>query len=439
MIDEIADYTTENQYHQRRLLMSIEASYGELNLLICVCDNPYYRDEIVRDYEAKLSTKGVVCHRVQIDRHQPSLKQSLLDLNTLDLNTNYDREHPAIVTVFGIDGLLDIRSERDRSSSPTTNRSEREKFFFSAQWTREALREFRFPIVLWMTDAIASELSRQAPDFWSWRGGVFEFVRPLAAIAGDFDREEMLDTNDFNTSESSANPEEIQAQIDKLSATNPNSPLLRSLYLSLANAYYDRYFQNRSARNNEHLENAISIYQRALTLFSREAFPEDWASAQDKLGNAYSRRIQGKRADNLELAIEHYQLALQVFTREAFPKEWARNKGNLGNAYRERIRGKGAENLELAIECYQLALQVFTCEDFPEDWASIQGNFGNAYRKRIRGERADNLELALEYYQLALQVFTRDAFPENWAITKRNLGIAQKDRLQEQQAASLSK
>jgi hypothetical protein len=68
MIDEIADYLEENQYHLRRLLGSIEASYGGLNLLICICDNPYYRDEIVNTYEQELGAKGVSCDRVQIDR-----------------------------------------------------------------------------------------------------------------------------------------------------------------------------------------------------------------------------------------------------------------------------------------------------------------------------------------------------------------------------------
>ena len=95
MLDETVDYTTENQYHLRRLLGSIEASYGGLNLLICICDNPYYRDELVESYEQELSTKGVSCHRIKIDHHQPSLKQSLFNLN-LDSNS----EQPKIVTVF---------------------------------------------------------------------------------------------------------------------------------------------------------------------------------------------------------------------------------------------------------------------------------------------------------------------------------------------------
>ena len=73
MLDETVDYTIENQYHLRRLLGSIEASYGGLNLLVCICDNPYYRDEIVEAYEQELSAKGVSCHRVQIDQQSVTI------------------------------------------------------------------------------------------------------------------------------------------------------------------------------------------------------------------------------------------------------------------------------------------------------------------------------------------------------------------------------
>ena len=430
MIDEITDYPAENHYHLRRLLGSIEASYGGLNLLICICDNPDYRNEIVEDYEQELELKGVSCHRVQIDRHQPSLKQSLFNLN-LDSSS----PQPKIVTAFGIDGLMSVRLEQDRLSPESTHRSEQEKFFFSVQWTREALREFRFPIILWMTESIARELALQSPDFWSWRGGVFEFVRPVETYR-DFAIGYQTDTNDFEIS-SSANPEKIQTQIDQLSAISPNSPLLRSLYISLGLAYSNRAAQSITTTRQADLENAISIYQRLIKLYPREAFPEDWAMMQNNLGNAYRNRLRGDRADNLELAIASYQLALEVRTRADFPEDWAGTQNNLGNAYVNRLRGDQAENLELAIACYQLALEVRTRADFPEQWAMAQNNLGNVYRNRLRGDRAENLELAIASYQLALEVYTREDFPKKWAMTRNNLAIAYRDRLRGDRAENL--
>ncbi|MDT9201580.1 tetratricopeptide repeat protein, partial [Limnospira sp. PMC 1042.18] len=73
--------------------------------------------------------------------------------------------------------------------------------------------------------------------------------------------------------------------------------------------------------------------------------------------------------DNIESAIRCYQAALEVFTRTAFPYEWATTQTNLGSAYPDRIRGERADNIESAIRCYQAALEVFTRTAFPYEWA----------------------------------------------------------------------
>ncbi|MEO1211846.1 MAG: tetratricopeptide repeat protein, partial [Cyanobacteria bacterium J06638_20] len=161
--------------------------------------------------------------------------------------------------------------------------------------------------------------------------------------------------------------------------------------------------------------------QSALQVYTREAFPQQWAMTQNNLGTAYKNRIRGERADNLERAIDAFQAALQVYTREAFPQQWAMTQNNLGIAYSDRIRGERADNLERAIDAYQSALQVRTREVFPQDWAMTQNNLGIAYKNRIRGERGENLEQAIDAYQSALQVRTREALPEKWAMTQGSL------------------
>jgi tetratricopeptide (TPR) repeat protein len=172
------------------------------------------------------------------------------------------------------------------------------------------------------------------------------------------------------------------------------------------------------------LELAIAAYNLALQIYTREAFPQDWATTQNNLGTAYCDRLRGERAENLEKAIATYELALQVRTHEAFPQDWAMTQNNLGNAYCDRLRGERAENLEKAITTYELALQVYTCEAFPQDWAATKQNLGAAYYNRLRGERAANLEKAIAAFELALQVYTREAFPQDWAKTKSNLAEA---------------
>jgi tetratricopeptide (TPR) repeat protein len=138
-------------------------------------------------------------------------------------------------------------------------------------------------------------------------------------------------------------------------------------------------------------EIAITGYEIVVTVFTREASPDEWATTQNNLGNAYRNRIQedladkdrlAVRADNLERAIACYEQALQMYTRQAFPQDWAMTQNNLGNAYRDRIWGNRADNLERAIACYKQALEIHTREASPEEWATIQNNLALACKNR---------------------------------------------------------
>jgi tetratricopeptide (TPR) repeat protein len=172
------------------------------------------------------------------------------------------------------------------------------------------------------------------------------------------------------------------------------------------------------------LEQAIAAYQAALSVYTREAFPEQWTATQNNLGTAFARRFETTgRATDLEQAIAAYQAALSVYTREAFPEQWAATQNNLGTAFARRFETTGrATDLEQAIAAYQAALSVYTREAFPEQWAAIQNNLGNAYRNRNLGGQAANLEQAIAAYKAALRVRSREVDPLDWAMTQNNLG-----------------
>jgi CHAT domain-containing protein len=185
------------------------------------------------------------------------------------------------------------------------------------------------------------------------------------------------------------------------------------------------------------LEIAITGYEIALTIFTRDGFPQQWAATLNNLAAAYRSRILGERAENLEQAIACYEESLKVCTPDAFPNEWATTQNNLATAYCERIRGERADNLETAIACYRDALKVRTFDAFPVDWAATQNNLGVAYFCRILGERAENLETAIACYQEALKVMTFDAFPQDWAATQNNLAAAYYNRILGERADNL--
>jgi CHAT domain-containing protein len=184
-------------------------------------------------------------------------------------------------------------------------------------------------------------------------------------------------------------------------------------------------------------EIAIAGYEIALTIFTYDAFPQDWAMIQNNLANAYSNRIRGEKAENLEQAIAAYTEALKVYTYDAFPQSWAATQNNLANAYSDRIRGEKAENLEQAIAACTEALKVYTYDAFPQDWAMIQNSLAIAYYDRIRGEKAENLENVIVAFTEALKVYTYDAFPQQWAMTQNNLALAYRNRIRGEKAENL--
>ncbi|MEI6065348.1 MAG: tetratricopeptide repeat protein, partial [Pseudanabaena sp. ELA748] len=320
--------SSQNQRNLRRLLMSVQASYGRLNLLIAICDNWKYRDELISSYEKELAAKGTSCHRVRIDRQQTSLKQCLQDLVSEE-PVLMSVEKFAIVTVLGADELLGIRLNEPKSAQ--------EQFFFSAQWTREGLRDFKFPIVIWLTSDIATSLAQKAPDFWSWRGGVFEFSQSISASIQGLPATYEL-SNQVESAQKTfikADPTDLQKQIDELLSQDPESPLLASLYNSLGDAYKENIQYNQ----------AEFAYRKALDLYEQQLGSDHphVASILNNLGSLY--RSQGRYSEAEPL----YVRSLEIWERQlgADHRDVANSLNNLASLYESQGKYSEAEPLYL--------------------------------------------------------------------------------------------
>ena len=150
-------------------------------------------------------------------------------------------------------------------------------------------------------------------------------------------------------------------------------------------------FRNRAAN----LARAIACYEHALSIYTPEAAPFEYAMTQNRLGNAYAKLPVGDRAANLQKAIACYEQALGIYTPEAAPREYAAIQNRLGNAYAKLPVGDRAANLQKAISCYEHALSIFTPEAAPREYAMTQMNLGVAYAELPAGDRAANLEKAI--------------------------------------------
>jgi tetratricopeptide (TPR) repeat protein len=350
-----SELAAANQHSLRRLILSVRASLHKLNLLIAICDNPFYRDELIGTYEAELTKNGTTCYQVTLDRQQPSLKQTLLDWQAQ--TPDWQPETPTVVTVRGGDELLGVRLEQPKSAQ--------ERFFFSVQWTREGLREFQLPIVLWVTEAVAQGLAQQAPDFWSWRGGVFEFVQPMAWQPPN--QPQALDYSPPDSPEASdtlADPADLEQQIATLQADDPDSPLLESLYQSLGETYSKRLEQGKAIDYPQETANAIAAFQAAIA--HRETLPDPvpLAISLNELGVLY--QSQGRYAEAEPL----FQRSLQILEKQlgVDHPDTANSLNNLAALY--RVQGRYAEAEPLYVRSLQIYEQQLGA-DHPDTALSL--------------------------------------------------------------------
>jgi hypothetical protein len=144
-----------NQETYDRLIVSIEAGIGSLQIFLAVCDGDDQKAEIIRRYEQELYPR-IQSYHVYLDPQEPSLRQTVADAISSFENT--------IVTVLGAEALGFLEQDEPLK-----------KFFGYLQWTREALRELHLPIILWIPTRIMKLVAQKSPDFWSWCNGIFKF------------------------------------------------------------------------------------------------------------------------------------------------------------------------------------------------------------------------------------------------------------------------
>jgi hypothetical protein len=227
-----------NEKAYESLISLIENNQNLMSLIIVSCDDLTLRQEIIGRYEREARLDNIQAKRIVLGT-EPSLKAGLVKLALPE-------EVRVVVTVTGSEWLLRVKTRASDAQSDL------QKFFGYLQWTREGLRKFQYPIVLWITSTILMEISRKAPDFWSWRKAVLRFasdadnpVLPVnrehssAPVAGVLPLGMDCDDQDYDD-DFIPPPVEILLEISKLTARDPASANLATLYAKLAEIYTKR-------------------------------------------------------------------------------------------------------------------------------------------------------------------------------------------------------
>ena len=376
------DLREQNEDSYEDLLVSIEASEGMLSLLIAVCDDSEFRERIIERYAAELQP-NIRPYRVTLARGEPSLKAAIAELVQGD---EYLRSGGrAVLTVTGVEKLYFLKLGAQRS--------EQEIFFGYLQWTREGMREFPFPIVLWMTNQIQRELSKKAPDFWSWRKGVFRFVskktgaipsREFAKLPFAPDERKLLGLdNDDSKFLPLQDLQELIQQTEQKRGRKDSS--LATLYARMGQIYTRRLAQAESQDYQAELALAIEYYRKAVDLQQELGLEEDLSSTLNNLANLYYAQGRYEQAEPL------YLQALELYKRllgDNHP-DVAMSLNNLAGLYEAQGRYEQAEPLYLqALELYKRLLG----DNHPHVATSLN-NLAYLYRAQGRYEQAEPLYL----------------------------------------------
>jgi tetratricopeptide (TPR) repeat protein len=125
---------------------------------------------------------------------------------------------------------------------------------------------------------------------------------------------------------------------------------------------------------------AARVYQRASQIFTADVDPEQHALALNNLALAYLAVPLTQASDQLRTAIAVQALrdALKVYTRDAYPDAWASTTLNLANALQYAPTGDPEGHLWQAVELYQEVLEVRTPESDPGGYTRTLANQANA-------------------------------------------------------------
>jgi tetratricopeptide (TPR) repeat protein len=378
MVPQLDDPHAHNEEIYDQLISLIENSQGRLAPIIVSCDDAALRQRIVMRYESEARQAEIRPYRIMLGQ-EPSMRAGL---EALKQQEEYLQQGgKAVFTVTGAELLLRVKL------NPQDEQSGLDKFFGYLQWTREGLREFRYPIVLWVTQRILREMSHRAPDFWSWRKAVLRFVdespyAPRLPIAVN----QSQPTQDNSTAKFLPPLAELQAEIAELTARDPDTPGLATLYDQLGQVYAQRIEQGVAENLEQEREQAIIAFQQAVSHYQTQNNRSAERRSLSRLGSFFE-------SQSLYLeAINCYQKSLEIAREIGDRYGEILTLNGLGNAY--RLLGQ----YQRAVDYYQQALEIERQIGDRHGEGVILNNLGNAYHN------LGQYQHAIDHHQQALEI-----------------------------------
>jgi tetratricopeptide (TPR) repeat protein len=399
----ISPIENNNEATYESLISLIENSQQQLALIIVACDDLALRQRTIDRYEQEAKQSQIRAERIVLGM-EPSLRAGLAKLGI-------ENQDGVVVTVTGSEWLLRVKTRAADAQSDL------DKFFGYLQWTREGLREFRYPVVLWVTLPMLQEMSRRAPDFWSWRKAVLRFeseaseeslAKPalgaIVPVVRDLNPPERLFDRESND-DFIPPPAEILSEIHQLESNNPTSPNLATLYAKLAEIYAKRIARGEATDLEFEQQQAIEAFEKAIDRYRELNKQSTLASTLLQFGNFLCTLSLCRDA------IQIYQQSLDIWRKIGDPYGEAMSLNNLG--YASKFLGQ----YQKAIEFQQQSLEIQHEIGDLSGKANSLNNLGSIYGS------IGQYQQAIEILQQSLNIQRELVDLHGQASSLNNLGL----------------
>ncbi|HXV41626.1 MAG TPA: cyclic nucleotide-binding domain-containing protein, partial [Anaerolineae bacterium] len=163
MISPEADEFASRFPDEIRMLLAMLRMSNLGGLAVAECDDLDLRTRLIDYFRRRLESEGIYVFNYEVGAKDTNLVRSLTELTDharfkdLELTGKYKS------IVFFVYGIEKFTNEQ------------RANFVRLLNFLRDRLTLIAQPIVIWGTSSFVTQLARNAPDFWSWKGHFFSF------------------------------------------------------------------------------------------------------------------------------------------------------------------------------------------------------------------------------------------------------------------------
>jgi CRP-like cAMP-binding protein len=170
LIPKVDEFITRFPNEIRALFTMLQL--GKLGgLAVAECDDPDLRLRLFDYFRRRLEAEQVYLLTFELSTKDTNLARSLAELTDEPRFKNLQltgRYKSVAIFVYGIEKFSE---------------EQRENFVKLLNFLRDRLNMIAHPIIIWGNSAFVTQLSRNASDFWSWKGNFYRFPSADSRLA----------------------------------------------------------------------------------------------------------------------------------------------------------------------------------------------------------------------------------------------------------------